>query len=95
MSREACRKTLEAVEWSEQGCSAGEWYWWYVSDEIGTTLFQQHYQHIKPPSESLVHAVAMLGDSYAFGPDNGIVLKFTPEMVKNPLYQPPVEPPRA
>ena len=41
---------------------------------------------------NLDHAVAMLDDSYAFGPDNGTVRKFTPEMVKNPLYQPPVQP---
>ena len=66
----------------------------YFSDEIGESLLQQYYQDIKLPTDDLVTAVAMLDDSYAFDPDHGIVLRCTPEMMKNPLCQPPVEPPR-
>ena len=51
--------------------------------EIGADLFQKHYQHTKPPSTDLIQAIADVDDNYPFGPDNGIVDKFTPEMTKN------------
>ena len=67
----------------------GEWYVWYLSEEIGTDLFQQHYRHVSPPSDDLIRSIADVEDKYSFGPDNGIVDKFTQKMMKNPLYQPP------
>ena len=88
VSRQASRDAILAMECNPQGFTTGEWYVWYVSEEIGTDLFQQHFQHIKPPSEDLIQAIADVDDNYPFGPDSGIIDKFTPEMTKNPLYQP-------
>ena len=83
VSRQASRDAIMAMEHNPQGFTMGEWYVWYLSEEIGTDLFQQHFQHIKPPSEDFIQAIADVEDKYPFGPDNGIVDKFTPEMTKN------------
>ena len=89
VSREACRSATSTTQWNEKDFTTGEWSVWYLSEEIGTDLFQQRFQHIKPPSDALVQASAEVEDNYDFGPDNGIVKRFTPVMAKRPLYHPP------
>ena len=66
-----------------------QWYVWYLSEEMGTDLFQQHFQQVSPPNDDLIRSIADVEDKCPFGPDNGIVDRLTPEMTKNPLYQPP------
>ena len=61
--------------------------------EMGQDLFKQHYSYIKPPIPELVEAVCNVEDSYPFDPENGIVRFITPEMLKNPRYQPSATPP--
>ena len=87
-SRQAARDAFIAMQHNAQGFTMADWYVWYLSLEIGEDLFNQHYQWIKAPRAALVEAVCDVPDSYPFDPDNGIVQAITPEMLKNPQYQP-------
>ena len=81
------------MEHNPQEFTMGERRAWYLSEEVGTALFQQRFSYIKPPTVDLVQAICNVEDNYPFGPENGIVKFITPEMLKNPRYQPAATPP--
>ena len=47
VSRQAARDAFLAVQCDPQGLSMGDWYVWYISLEMGATLFNQRYAWIK------------------------------------------------
>ena len=87
ISRQAARDAFVAMEHNANGYSMGEWYVWYLSLEIGESLFAQKFTWVKPPKDDLVISMREVPDDFTFGPRNGIVRALTADMVKNPRYQ--------
>ena len=87
VSRQAARDDFVAMERDANGYSMGEWYVWYISLEIGETLFVQKFTWIKPPKDDLVKAMCEVPDHYPFDPENGVVRALTADMVENPSCQ--------
>ena len=94
VSRQAARDAFVAMEHNANGHSMGEWYVWYISLEIGESLFAQKFTWVKPPKDDLVKSMCDVPDRSPFAPENDIVRALTANMVKNPSYQAtPITPP--
>ena len=68
VSRQAARDAYMAMEHNANGYTMGQWYVWYLSLEVGESLFAQKFSWVKPPKDDLVKATCEAPDSYPFDP---------------------------
>ena len=56
---------------------------------FGPASYADQLQHKALPSEQVIQNVSRIPDEYPFRPDHSIVIQCTPDMARNPQYQPP------